>query len=191
MQYQGDVLIQQIALTMADGSCKVMGFAVDDHRGLINAPLPANIEAAIATASKSWAIADSHLIPVQSWRLIQNYAADDTRYHDARIDTGTAIEHDMAKARVIHLNLLRAQRATELVVLDDDWMRAFGQEKPTEVDAIEAQRQALRDMPVDLAPQIEAAQTIDELKAIKLPTDIPPQIEAMQMLDDLEFTPPE
>lgn len=191
MQYQGSVLVQQIALTMADGSCRVMAFVVDDRRGLVQAPTPENIERVIAKASESWVKEDSHLLPVASWRLIQDYVPTDRAYNGARIDTGTAIEHDMAKAREVHLAILRAKRTTELIALDTDWMRATGQVKPTEVDAIEAQRQALRDMPVDLAPQIEAAQTIDELKAIKLPTDIPPQIEAMQMLDDLKFKPPE
>lgn len=169
MQHQGDVLVQQIALTCADGTCRVMSFVVDDHRGLINPPTETNINAVIDKLVEVWAIGLPHLVPITSWRLIEDYVPTDKQYHDARVDDGTAIGHDMEKAGAVHLDLLRAERETALAALDIEWMKALGQKDDLAAEAVEEKRQALRDMPVTLASDIAAATTIEELKEIKLP----------------------
>jgi hypothetical protein len=91
----------------------------------------------------------------------------DRTYRDAWHHDGETIAHDMAKAREIHRNKLRHERANVLVDLDGKWHRATGQGKKAEADAIEAQRQRWRDAPAD--PRIDAAQTVDDLKAIEAP----------------------
>lgn len=90
----------------------------------------------------------------------------DRSYRNAWVDDGQAIVHDMPKARAIHLTRLRKQRDAALDALDGPWMRAMGQDNKAEAARIEAERQALRDMPVTLAPAIAAAATLDELKAV-------------------------
>ena len=77
---------------------------------------------------------------------------------------GNAVEIDMAKARDIHRDALRAERGPKLDKLDVDWFRAV--ETGGDTAAIAAQKQALRDVTAD--PRIEAAATPDALKALTL-----------------------
>jgi len=104
---------------------------------------------------------------VTSWRLAE--ARDfpsDRSFRDAWRDTGAGIEHDMTHAREIHRNRLRAARKARLAELDGQWMRAFARGTAEESATIEAERQRLRDAPAD--PRIDAAQTVEDLKEIKL-----------------------
>jgi hypothetical protein len=77
---------------------------------------------------------------------------------------GNAVEIDMPKARDIHRDTLRAERAPKLDKLDVDWFRAV--ETGGDTEAIAAQKQALRDVTADA--RIEAAITPDALKALTL-----------------------
>ena len=79
---------------------------------------------------------------------------------------GAAVEIDMDKARDIHRNNLRAERAPKLAALDVAYMKALEQGSIT--TTIAAQKQALRDVTTD--PRIEAAATPDALKALTLDT---------------------
>jgi hypothetical protein len=101
--------------------------------------------------------------PTNIRRIADGDIPSDRTYRDAWIDAGSKIDHDMAKARAVHLNRVRHARAVKLETLDRDWMRATGQNKKQEADSIEARRQALRDLPKTL--DVDAARTIDELKA--------------------------
>jgi len=69
---------------------------------------------------------------------------------------------DMEKARDIHRDKMRVARAPLLTTLDVAFQRALEQNANTAT--IVAQKQALRDVTSD--PAIEAAQTVDELKAV-------------------------
>jgi hypothetical protein len=89
---------------------------------------------------------------------------EDRRYRGAWRDRDGAIVHDMPKARALHLDRVRARRAKKLDELDRDWMRAMGQSKKADADAVEAKRQALRDLPTSLG--VEKATTIEELKEL-------------------------
>lgn len=72
------------------------------------------------------------------------------------------IGHDMAKAREIHRDRIRRHRAELMGVLDIQFMRAV--EHGADTKAISAEKKRLRDAPGD--PRIDAAQTVDELKAV-------------------------
>ena len=69
---------------------------------------------------------------------------------------------NMVKARDIHRAKMRAVRAPLLVALDVAFQRAL--EQNTSAAEIIAKKQALRDVTSD--PAIEAAQTLEELKAV-------------------------
>jgi hypothetical protein len=69
---------------------------------------------------------------------------------------------NMEKARNIHRENMRAARTPLLAALDVAFQRALEQNANTAT--IVAQKQALRDVTSD--PAIEAAQTVEELKAV-------------------------
>lgn len=88
-------------------------------------------------------------------------------YRGAWFDTGTGIEHDMDKARELHLEKLRAARSKRLEELDRAWMKATGQGRKSEAKTVEAERQALRDLPVRVREDLDAAKTIEDLKIVR------------------------
>lgn len=77
---------------------------------------------------------------------------------------GAAVEIDMAAAKGIHKDNLRAARKPLLDALDVDYMKAL--ETGGDASAIAAEKQKLRDVTADA--RIEAATTPDELKALTL-----------------------
>lgn len=78
--------------------------------------------------------------------------------------SGAAVEIDMTKARDIHRDNLRAERAPKLAELDVAYMKALEQSGDTA--AIAAEKQVLRDAPGDA--RIASAATPDALKALTL-----------------------
>jgi hypothetical protein len=79
---------------------------------------------------------------------------------------GSVVEIDMAAARDIHRDNLRAERNPRFEKLDADWFRAAETNDTTAQADIAAQKQALRDVTTDA--RIDAATTPDELKALTL-----------------------
>ena len=79
---------------------------------------------------------------------------------------GNAVEIDMAAARDIHKDNLRAERAPRLAALDVDYMKAL--EAGSGADAIAAKKKALRDVTADA--KIANAADADALKALDLAT---------------------
>jgi len=77
---------------------------------------------------------------------------------------GNAVEIDMDKARDIHRDNLRAERAPKLAALDVAYMKALEQGHVT--TTIAAEKQALRDVTDDA--RIADATTPDALKALTL-----------------------
>lgn len=69
---------------------------------------------------------------------------------------------NMIKARDIHRAKMRETRASLFAALDVDYQRAT--ETNADTSVIVAKKQALRDVTAD--PEIEAAQTTEELKAV-------------------------
>lgn len=81
---------------------------------------------------------------------------------EANADTGV-ISVNMAKAKDIWRDKIRAARVKPLAALDTDYMKAL--ETGADTASIIAQKQALRDAPA--LSSIENATTPDELKAIQ------------------------
>lgn len=70
---------------------------------------------------------------------------------------------DMEKARNIWRDKIRQERAAKFAELDVAFMRAVERNDTAEQQRIAAEKQRLRDL--TKAPEIEAAQTVEELKA--------------------------
>ena len=104
---------------------------------------------------------------VVSWRPITLAdIPEDRAFRNAWCDVTPepVVDIDMAKARGIHRNRLRALRTPKLAALDIDYQRADEDKDATRKRAIAARKRALRDVTAD--PAIEAARTPGELKAV-------------------------
>jgi hypothetical protein len=82
------------------------------------------------------------------------------KYRNAYEKQGDVPGVNMEKAKEVHRELLRRERAPKLAALDVELSKAF--KDPVKQDEIEAKRQALRDVTTD--PSIAAATTLEELK---------------------------
>jgi len=155
------MLTETILITRADGGVSVMQFIVhSEHDGVFREPSDANINAAIAKGGES----------VKSWRRIQRDELPRSReYRDAWKDEGSAVGHDMVKARDIHRDKLRANRGPKLAALDVAYQRADESGDTAEKARIVLEKQRLRDLPAD--PRIEQAETIEQLSAVRLTTN--------------------
>lgn len=91
----------------------------------------------------------------------------DRTYRNAWANRDGKIEPDMAKAKEVHRDILRRERVPLLAALDIEFMRAVEAGDQSAIAGIAKRKQALRDAPAD--PQIDAAETVDTLKAIGLP----------------------
>ncbi len=112
-------------------------------------------------------------LEVASYRRVEEAdVPTDRTFRNAWTDTKQAIAIDMEKAKAIHLERIRHARTPELAALDIEWMKAMGQKNQLAADRIEAQRQALRDLPTTL--NLDKATTPDELKAL-WPKELSPQ----------------
>ena len=88
----------------------------------------------------------------------------DRTFRGAWTFNGNVVEIDMAKARDIHKDNLRAERKPRLEALDVSYMKAL--EAGSGADAIAAQKKKLRDVTSDA--KIANASTPDALKALTL-----------------------
>jgi len=172
----------RVAITMSDTSLAVMSFMIHG-RGPVLPPgavwvnpvtgewfrdsSPEQIAAEIARTFPGVDLKGNPQPKALSWRVIpERDVPTDRDYRDACEDVSGKIVHNMAKARECCRNLLRHERAGKWPELDGKWMRAAGQGKKAEQDAAEAERQKWRDVPAD--PRIDAAQSVAELKQIKV-----------------------
>lgn len=87
----------------------------------------------------------------------------DRTYRDAWTHDGTRFDYDFARARELHRDRLRAQRAPLLEQLDIEYQRADEAGDLGKKAKIAIQKQALRD--VTKHPAIDSASTIEQLKA--------------------------
>lgn len=127
---------------------------------------PATDENVIEELSR-FALSDGRKIV--SWRCAaESEIPTDRSYRDAWSLAGDGkIGHDMPRARELHRAKLRRARVPLLEALDIEAIRADESGDKKAKDAVVARKQALRDAPAD--PAIEAAKTIEELKAVTLP----------------------
>jgi len=164
----------KIAITQANDEVAIMSFItvgrgnilpfgagwVDERAGeWIRFATPENIENEIARS-------DFLAKPIKGWRIVSlSEIPKDRTYRNALRDVQGKLNHDMPIARELHREKIRHARAIKFVELDGEWTKAVGQYKGADViDAIEAKRQKLRDMPND--HKIEEVTTTEELKAL-------------------------
>lgn len=88
----------------------------------------------------------------------------DRAYRNGWTLAGGKVAHDMAKCRELHREKLRQARAPRLAVLDVDYQRADEAGDARRKQEIARAKQELRD--ITALAEIDAAQTVDELKAI-------------------------
>lgn len=178
--YKPDVVT--VAITRVDGGVTIMRMVTAEYRPTTpeeqahgdgarvqrwsKPATPARVDAAIV--KYNW---QGPQAPV-SWRFVPDDYLDantDDTFRDAWTDDGSNKPgHDMVKARDIHATRLRRQRVPLLESLDKEWMRETGRGRKAQADAVEAKRERLRDFaPVQAA--IDAAQTVDVLKGVRLP----------------------
>lgn len=102
-----------------------------------------------------------------TWRLIapRDIPTDRTFRNSWRSD-GSKIAVDMPIARIEHMARMRRARDAALVVKDGEWMKEFSRGNQAKADAIEAERQTLRDIPQAVDADIKAAATPESLKAV-------------------------
>lgn len=94
----------------------------------------------------------------------------DRTFRNAWIYNGSSVEINMPKAKIIHMDRIREIRDAELDKKDKDWMKAMGQKDQVLADQIEAERQALRDIPQTF--DLTVARMPDELKVL-WPSQLP------------------
>jgi hypothetical protein len=164
-----------VAISRDDGGVSVMGFLtvgrgsvlpshaqwIDDQQGWWRRE--PNDAAIFEEISRSMTVGPQ---PVSWARINKEDIPKDRSFRNAFTFVDGKFGHDMVKARALHKERLRRKRNEKLQQLDDDWMKAAGQKKQAQADAIEAARQTLRDVPATLDAAIEAAATPLELKAI-------------------------
>ena len=85
----------------------------------------------------------------------------------ADITPESIIDIDMVKARAIHLARIRVKRNAELTRLDTEAIRAEDMGLTAELEKIRAKKQALRDLPQAIKADLDAAKTVNDLKAIQ------------------------
>ena len=89
------------------------------------------------------------------------------RFRDCWRLSGDAIKVDMPLARAQRIKEIRAERNGRFTGLDAEWMRAMGQKRLAEADAIEAKRQVLRDIPATCLTALDACTTPGALETFQ------------------------
>jgi len=171
-----------IAISMDDGTLSAMEFHCIgksptlpqgaewmSERGELwtRAPNNANIAAEIAKSLPAFNIyGDPQPQPV-SFKVVDRAAfpADRTYRNALKLD-GAKVVHDMPRAREWHRKLLRHERTQKFLELDGRRAVAVRSGNAQAVAAVDAEAQRWADAPDD--PRIEAAQTVEELKQIKV-----------------------
>lgn len=89
-------------------------------------------------------------------------------YFDAFVwdDATKRVNADMSRSRALKLNWLRSARNEELVKLDAEQMKAGTD--VVKIDAINAKKQKLRDMPQLIAPTLDACADLTALDAVTM-----------------------
>jgi hypothetical protein len=108
--------------------------------------------------------------PPVSWRRcsLEDFPTRHADFRNAWKDDGATIGIDMAKARDITRHRLRTEREPILKSLDAAALRALEVGDDQRLRTVAAEKQVLRD--ITELPEIDAATTPDDLKAISLPT---------------------
>lgn len=162
-----------VAITLDDGSLAIMGFLTVGRGSVLPYGAtwrsegwwerPANDANLFHEISRGFATGPQ---PVR-YRLVSadDIPADRT-FRDALADDGKELTYNMPKAREMQRERIRRARVAKFAANDLAMMDAVVEGDQQKIEAAKARRQYLRDAPAD--PRIDAAQTVDELKAIEL-----------------------
>lgn len=167
-----------IAISRADGGTTIKRITNEID------PTPENIEAELAKRP--------HMFAGATWEIVPNDYCDentDRTYRNAWKHTKGSgkPDHDMPKAREIHRVYLRKARLAEFCRLDNEYRLADEAGDVKTKKEIGALRQKFRDVTVD--PRIEAAQTVEELKALRLDALVPETKGVNYMHDKMKISP--
>ena len=116
--------------------------------------------------------ADGGIPEGASYRIMDNSEVlGDRTFREAWEDTGSVVQVNMPKARVIHMDKIRAVRNAELAAKDIPWMKAVEAGDTDAQATIATEKQVLRDLPAtfDITTDVD---TPEKLKA-KWPTELP------------------
>lgn len=177
-----------VAATRADGGLTVSRFIISEENPVITTEVVNEVY-----GRRVIQIAEGKKPPgdaIVSWRFVPNDFVDentDDTFRNAWKDDGNGKpDHDMPKAREIHRAHLRRARVAEFDRLDNDYRVADEAGDHQAKKDIGAVRQKFRDVTED--PRIEAAQTIDELKALRL-EQLVPETKGEKSTDKLRVSP--
>lgn len=102
-----------------------------------------------------------------SWRIITPEDVPASRdFRHCWRSNGAKIAVDMPLARDEHMANIRRRRDAALVAKDAEWLKEFSRGNQAGANAIEAERQVLRDVPQVIDATVKAAATPDALKAV-------------------------
>lgn len=102
-----------------------------------------------------------------SWRRIDRADIPASRdFRNSWRNNGGKLAVDMPLARADHMAKIRRRRDRVLIRKDAEWLREFSRGNQVAADAIEAERQVLRDIPATIQSTIDAATAPDTLKAV-------------------------
>ena len=122
---------------------------------------------------KALAKSESRAVPVGAERVVidsSEIPSDRTFRNAFRLNSGK-VEVDMPEARKIHLSRLRELRDQKLREKDVEWSRALAKGETADAQAVEDDRQALRDLPPKAMAAMRAIETPDDLK-IYIPVEL-------------------
>ena len=101
----------------------------------------------------------------------ENEIPSDRTFRGAWVLNAGVISHDMKKAKEIKRNMIREQRKAKFTALDNEinkeLVNAITTGDNTLILELEGKRKVLRDAPA--MPEIESAETIEDLAVIHLP----------------------
>lgn len=156
-----------IFLTFADDTVGVMWYITKSYydNGTVHWEKELTPEGVQLQIERLHQVIPARQVPVKRWRITtEAEVPTDRTYRNAWRDTGTSIVHDMVHARNLHRDMLREARTFQFTELDLEYMKADELDDKETKKRVVAERQRLRD--ITKHPAIEAAQTIEDLKAV-------------------------
>ena len=142
-----------LALSFPDGTVGRMQYVGEDQS---DERLAAEIAKSVFPAGQ----------PV-SWRQceLSDFPAEHADLRDAWTDDGWTIFVELGKAKELTRDRLRRERAPILASLDTEAVKALEAKDDARLAEVTAEKQRLRD--ITALPEIEAAKTPEDLKAIR------------------------
>lgn len=153
----------KIVIKRTDGGVSIMGLDPRGDAALAIALAPEHADTIIAIEVNQWSSA--HPGEYVSHRVMPDEAIPaDRTFRNAWADTTPELTVNMSKCREIWKDHMRRARAPLMAALDVEYQRADEKSDMKAKQTIAASKQMLRD--ITALPEIEAAKTPDELKAI-------------------------